>query len=73
MQSLRALLATRHANYINQGGVFSFSVTHSLDYIKEIEDMGEKFTNMYQYTVADIPGKLGCRIICISLKDQNRR
>lgn len=73
MQSIKSLLATRHAIYIDKGGVFSFSVTHSLDSIREIEQMGDDFTSKYQYTVADIPGMKGHRIICISLKDQNRR
>lgn len=73
MANVKDLIRLKHANVIHSGGDFTFSITHSLDAIKEIEDMGEEFTTKYQYAVADIPGMPGHRIICISLKNQNRR
>jgi hypothetical protein len=69
--NVRDLLQAREKNRINHGGEFTFSITYSLDAIKEIENMGEAFTSRYQYTVAPIP-KVG-KTICISLKDLNRR
>jgi hypothetical protein len=67
------LIRLRHINQIKNGGEFTFSITYSPESLKEIEEMKSDFTSKYQYTVADIPGMQGHRIICISLRDQNRR
>lgn len=70
---VRELLANRQRHLLKHGGNFTFSMTYSPEALEEIKEMGEEFSNRFLYTVADIPGKPGNRLICISLKDQNRR
>lgn len=71
--SVKQLLVERHRHLLKNGGDFTFSMTYSPEAVHEIEGMGDQFTVRYQYTVANIPGLPGNRIICISLKDMNRR
>lgn len=71
--SVKHLLSERHRHLLKEGGDFTFSMTFSPEAIREIEQMGEQFTSRYQYTVANIPGFPGNKIICINLKDMNRR
>jgi hypothetical protein len=73
MGKIKELLHLRHANVINSGGEFTFSITYSIDCLREIQEMGEEFTSKYQFTVANIPGMPGNRLICISLKPQSKR
>lgn len=70
--SVKHLLTERHRHLLKNGGDFTFSITYSPEAVREIEQMGDQFTSQYQYTVANIPKFVG-RIICISLKDMNRR
>lgn len=71
--SVKHLLSERHRHLLKEGGDFTFSMTFSPEAIHEIEQMDEQFTSRYQYTVANIPGLPGSKIICINLKDMNRR
>lgn len=71
--SVKYLLAERHRHLLKNGGDFTFSMTYSPEAVHEIEQMGDQFTGRYQYTVANIPGLPGNKIICITLKDMNRR
>lgn len=70
---IRELLAARQRHLLKHGGSFTFSFTYSPEALEEIKEMGEEFSSRFLYTVADIPGFVGNRIICISLKNQNRR
>lgn len=69
---LKALLFQREAVCIKKGGPFTFSIPYSENTINEIKEMGEEFTRRYQYTVAPVHGT-DSKIICIGLKDLNRR
>lgn len=71
--SVKQLLADRHRHLLKHGGDFTFSMTYSPESVHEIEQMGDLFTSRYHYTVANIPGVPGSKMICISLKDMNRR
>jgi hypothetical protein len=70
---IREQLAARPRHLLKHGGSFTFSVTYSPEALEEIKEMGEEFSSRFLYTVADIPGIAGSRLICISLKNQNRR
>jgi hypothetical protein len=70
--SIKSLLQSRRKHQIVHGGIFAFSITHTPEAIKEIQEMGAEFTSEYVYTVARIPGVFGGQI-CFDLKEEFKK
>lgn len=69
MATVRELIRARHEAVRGQKIDFTFSLTFTPEAMYEIQNMGDEFTGLYNYTVGSIPGSK-TRLICISLKER---
>jgi hypothetical protein len=69
MALVRDLIRNRHSAVKGKGVDFTFTFTFTPEAMFEIENMGDEFNNLYNYTVSFIPGTK-TKLICISLKER---